>query len=134
MMFLLQIGNQVVPEQTPEVILNRCGGPVYSVLACALALCTVTREAQVGQKGMGKADQMQVCNCGPIGAVLVVTQPQQLLTVFEEKFHRPAAFVRLDQPSRRLLRESVTNPRIFRANPLREQTTCKSPSSQAAST
>jgi hypothetical protein len=51
MVFRLQIGNQVVPEQTPEVILNRCGVPVYSVLACALALCTVTHKGADGSGG-----------------------------------------------------------------------------------
>ena len=74
-MFLLQIVDQVIPDQTPEVVLNRRGGPVRSCIPYSLALCTVTREAQVGQEGLGKADQMQVCHGGPLGAVLVVAQP-----------------------------------------------------------
>ena len=104
MVLLLQIGDQIVPKQTPEVVLNRRGGPVSSVLLCSSALCTMTHEAQVSQEGIGKSDQVQVCHCGPIGAILVLAQPQQLLTVFEREFHGPAVFVRLDQPSRRQLR------------------------------
>jgi hypothetical protein len=51
-------------------------GHLSSLMTCALALCTWSRDAQVGQEGRGTTDQMQVYNCGPIGAVLVVAQPQ----------------------------------------------------------
>src|SRR5262245_43170924 len=103
MVLLLQIGDQIVPEQTPEVVLHPRGGPVSSIRPCSSALCTMTHKAQVGQEGIGKSDKVQVCNCGLIGAILVLAQPQQLLTVFEKEFHGPAVFVRLDQPSRRQL-------------------------------
>jgi len=52
-------------------------------MTCPLALCTCSLDAQVGQEGIGKADQMQVCNCRPIGAILVMPEPQQLLDVFQ---------------------------------------------------
>lgn len=82
MALLLQIGDEVLPEQTPELVLNSSGREVSSLVTCPVALCTYTLNAQVGQEGIGEADQMQVCNCRPIGAILVVAEPQQLLQVF----------------------------------------------------
>jgi hypothetical protein len=41
----------------------------------AVPLCTCPLDAQVGQEGIAKTDQMQVCNCRPIGAILVMAQP-----------------------------------------------------------
>jgi hypothetical protein len=75
MVLLLQIGDHVIPDQTPELFLSSSRGPVSSLPLCALALCAMTRNAQGGQEGLGKADQMQVCNCRPIRAVLVVAEP-----------------------------------------------------------
>jgi hypothetical protein len=64
----------------------------------------MTHEAQVGQEGIGQSDQVQVCNCCSIGAILVLVEFQQRLTVFEKELHGPAVFLRLDQPSCRQLR------------------------------
>ena len=69
-----------------------------------LALCTVAHHAQVGQEGIGEADQMPGYNGGPIGAVLVVAEPQQLLGVFHKRLNRPPAFLRQHEASRRKLR------------------------------
>jgi hypothetical protein len=65
MVSLSQIFNQVVPEQTSEVILRGRDGPVSSLLPLPMAWCTLARHAQVGQEGIGKADQIQLCNRGP---------------------------------------------------------------------
>ena len=65
-------------------------------MTCPFALCTWSLDAQVGQEGIGKADQMQVCNCRPIGAILVLAEPQQLLGVFYPLLNGPALFVRPD--------------------------------------
>jgi hypothetical protein len=101
MVLLLQSGDQLVPEQTPAVVLHRCGGPVRHVLPWSSALCTMTPAAQGGQEGLGKGNQVQVCHGSPSGAVLVLGQPQPRLPVFENECHSPAPFVRRDQPSHR---------------------------------
>ena len=62
MVLLLEIEPQVVPEQLAKLVLRSSGGPVGSLLACPLALCTVALDAQVGREGIGEAHQMQVCN------------------------------------------------------------------------
>jgi hypothetical protein len=93
-----QVGDQVIPEQSPELVLSRSGRQVSSLLMCPLVLCTIALDAQVGQKGIGEAHQMQVCHGGPVGTVLVWAQPQQLLTVLEELLHGPAFFVRPNAP------------------------------------
>jgi hypothetical protein len=96
MALLFQVDEQVPPEQTPELIL-RCGGrEVRSLGTCPLALCTMALDAQVGQEGVGEADQMQVCNCRPVRAILVLAKPQQLLGVFQPLFNGPAFFIRPD--------------------------------------
>ena len=79
MALLLQIGTQVLPEQTSELVLSCSSRQGRSLVTCPLALCTYTRNTQVGQEGIGEADQMQVDNCRPIRAILVVAPPQQLL-------------------------------------------------------
>ena len=82
MTLLFQIGDEVLPEQTPELVLSRSGRDVSSLVTCPVALCTCMRDAQVGQEGIGEADQMQVCHCRSRRAMLVLAQPQQLLGVF----------------------------------------------------
>ena len=84
-------------------------------MTCSLALCTCSLDAQVGQEGIGKADQMQVCNCRPVGAILVMTQPQQLLDVFQPLLNGPALFVRPDDVRGESCGASVTSPRILLA-------------------
>src|SRR5688572_19913990 len=103
-MLLLEIEQQVVPEQLAKLVLRSSGGPVGSFLACPLALCTMARDAQVGQEGVGEADQMQGCNCRPIGTILVLAEPQQLLEVFHPLLDRPAPIICLDEPGGRQLR------------------------------
>jgi hypothetical protein len=103
MALLLQVGHQIIPEQRPELVLGSHRRKLSRLMILTLALCTCRLEAEVGQEGRGKTDQRQVCNCGSIGAVLLLAQPQQLLTVFEELLHCPAGFVRLDQLGRRQL-------------------------------
>src|SRR5919106_4565650 len=117
MALLLQIGHQVLPEQTSELVLSCSGRPVRSLLPCALALCTVALDAQVGQEGRGEADQMQVDNCRLIRAILVMAQPQQLLTVLKELLHFPAPVVRLDEPSGRHLRVVGDQPKDLAGGP-----------------
>ena len=98
MALLSQVADEVIPEQSPEVVLSRSGRQVSSLLPCPLVLCAIALAAPVGQKGIGEAHQMQVCHGGPVGAVLVLAQPQQLLTVLEELLHGPAFFVRPNEP------------------------------------
>ena len=59
-------------------------------MMCPLALCTCSLDAQVGQEGIGEAGQMQVCHGRPVRAILVLTEPQQLLDVFQPLLHGPA--------------------------------------------
>ena len=117
MALLLQIGHQVLPEQTSELVLSCSGRQVRSLVTCPLALCTSTRHTQVGQEGIGEADQMQVDNCRPIRAILVVAQPQQLLTVLKELRNFPAPVVRLDEPSSRHLRVVGDQPKDLAGGP-----------------
>jgi hypothetical protein len=42
-------------------------------MACSLALCICSIDAQVGQKSIGEADQMQVCHGCSVTAIPVVT-------------------------------------------------------------
>jgi hypothetical protein len=98
MALLSHVGDQVIPEQSPALDLSRSGRQVSSLLTCPLVLCTIALDAQLGQQGIGEAHQMQVCHGGPVGTVLVLAQPQQLLTVLEELLHSPAFFVRPNEP------------------------------------
>lgn len=104
MALLLEVGHQVFPDQTSELFLSRSGRQVSSLVTCLLALCTRTRNPQVGQEGIGKTNQMQVCNCRPIRAILVLAEPQQLLGVFDPLLNFPALLVRLDEPCVREVR------------------------------
>jgi hypothetical protein len=104
MALLFQIGHQVFPEQTPELLLSRSARQIGNLVMCSVALCTMALDAQVGQEGIGKADQMQVCNCRPVGAILVVTEPQQLLHVFQPLLNGPTFFIRPDDVRGRELR------------------------------
>jgi|RhiMethySRZTD1v2_1073278.scaffolds.fasta_scaffold83881_4 hypothetical protein len=54
----LQGGEQLLPEQPPELMLSRGGREGSSLVACLLALYTGALEAQGGQAGIGGADQM----------------------------------------------------------------------------
>jgi hypothetical protein len=80
-MLRLEIEPQVVPDQLSKLVRRSSGGPVGSLLVCPLALCPMALDAQVGQEGVGEADQMQVCNGRPLGTILVLAKPQQLLEV-----------------------------------------------------
>jgi hypothetical protein len=71
MALLLRIGHQVFPHQTPELALRCSGRQIRSLVLHQSALCTYTCNTQVGQEGIGEADQMQVDNCHPIRAILV---------------------------------------------------------------
>ena len=51
-MAVLQVGEQTVPEQIPEMLLGHGCGKLSSLMICGLARCT-----------------MPVCHGGPIGAV-----------------------------------------------------------------
>jgi hypothetical protein len=85
MALLLERGYQVLPDQTAESFLSRRDRHASSLVTCPFALCTLALEAQVGQEGRGQTDQMPVCHGGPIRAVLVLPQPQQLLRVFQPR-------------------------------------------------
>jgi hypothetical protein len=85
MTLLFQIGDKVLPKQTPELILSRSGRDVSSLVTCPVALCTCTCDAPVGQEGIGEADQMPVCHGRPVGAILVMAEPQQRLGVFHPR-------------------------------------------------
>ena len=103
MALLLEIGYQVRPDQTAEGFLSGRDRHASSLVTCPFTLCTLALEAQVGQEGIGKTDQMQVCNCDPIRAVLELPQPQQLLGVFQPLLNCPAPVIRLDKPGSRCL-------------------------------
>jgi hypothetical protein len=80
---LFQVGDQVFPKQCPELILRSSSRYICSSLVCPLALCTIALDAQVGQEGIGEADQLQVCHGRPVRPVLVLAEPQQLLGIFQ---------------------------------------------------
>jgi hypothetical protein len=61
-------------------------------------LCPGALNAPVGQEGIGEAHQRPVCHGGPGGTVLVLAQPEQLLTVCADRLHSPACFVRPNAP------------------------------------
>src|SRR5262245_39674123 len=61
-----------------------------------MALCTVVLDTQEGQEGIGEADQMPVNNCRPVGAILILTEPQPLLHVFQPRLNGPASVIRPD--------------------------------------
>jgi recombinase/recombinase-like zinc beta ribbon protein len=84
---LLQVGDEVLPEQSAKLVLSSGGRDASSIMTCSLAWCTGTREAQVGQAGRGERDQMPGCHGRAIGAMLVLAEPQQLLDVFETRFN-----------------------------------------------
>ena len=65
MALLLEIGYQTRPDQTTEGFLSGRDRHASSLVTCPFTLCTLALEAQVGQEGIGKTDQMQVCNCDP---------------------------------------------------------------------
>jgi hypothetical protein len=94
---LFQVSNQVCPKQCPELILRSSSRYIRSSLACPLALCTMALDAQVGQEGIGETDQMQVCNCRPVRAILALAEPQQLFGIFYPLLNGPAFFVCSDE-------------------------------------
>ena len=83
MALLLQIDDEVLPQQTPELVLRRSGREVSSLVTCLVALCTCTLNAQVGQEGRGETHQMQVYNGRSIRAILIVAEPQPRVEAFE---------------------------------------------------
>ena len=118
MVLLLEVGDQIVPDETPESFLSSPHRPAGSGFPYSLALCTVTRHASVGQEGVGEADPMQVYHCRPRGAMLVVAQPQPLLGILKKPFNCPALLVRLDEGCRRRAPAHPSpTPRTFRAWP-----------------
>jgi hypothetical protein len=80
-------------------------------------LYTCSLDSQVDQEGIGEADQMQVCHGRPVRAILVLTEPQQLLDVFQPLLHGPALVVRPMTSAAESCGASVTSPRIFLAVP-----------------
>ena len=58
----------------------------------------------MGQEGIGQKHQVQVVNCGLIGEVLVLAQPQELFAVLEEHFDLPTMVVRRNDLTGRELR------------------------------
>jgi hypothetical protein len=104
MALLLQVGHQVCPEPTPELLRRHSGRQIGSFVRCPLALCTMALEAQVGQEGGGKAGPMQGCHGRPGGAMLVVTEPQQLLHVLQPRLTGPTCCIRPDDVRGRALR------------------------------
>jgi hypothetical protein len=101
MAFLPHVGDQVLPEHSPELVLSRSGRQVSSLLPWRVALCPGALKAPVGQAGRGEAHPRQVCHGGPGGTVLVVAQPEPLLTVCAARLHSPAYFVRPHAPGGR---------------------------------
>jgi hypothetical protein len=87
---LLEGGQHVIPDQTAQGLLGSRDRHANSLVTFPLALCTWSREAQVDQEGIGKTHQMQVYNCGPIRAVLVLAEPQQLFGILHELLNAPA--------------------------------------------
>jgi hypothetical protein len=104
MAFLLQIGDEVLPEQTSELVLSCSGREVSSLVRCPVAWCTCMVEAQVGQEGRGETPQRPVCHGRAIRAMLVLAEPQPRLDVLHPRCEGPAPVVRLDQWGGRELR------------------------------
>jgi hypothetical protein len=98
MAFLPHVGDQVLPEHSPELVLSRSGRQVSSLLPWRVALCPGALKAPGGQEGRGEAHPRQVCHGGPAGTVLVLAQPEPLLTVCAARLHSPACFVRPPAP------------------------------------
>src|SRR5262245_23303727 len=97
MALLLQLGEEVLPAQTPELVLNRSGREVSRPVPWPVALCPRTRKAPGGQAGIGAADQGQGCHGRPIGALLVVAKPPQRLQVLPPRLDGPAPIVGLEE-------------------------------------
>jgi hypothetical protein len=72
MVLLRAGGHEGLPARTPELILSPRDREVSSRVMYPSALCTGALAAQVGQAGIGEADQMSGCPGHPIGAMLVV--------------------------------------------------------------
>jgi hypothetical protein len=100
MALLLEASQQIIPDQTAQGFLCSRDRHASSVVTCPMALCTCALKAQVGQEGIGKTHQMQVYNCSPIRAVLVLAKPQQLFGILHEWLNRPALLVYSDQACR----------------------------------
>jgi hypothetical protein len=103
-----------------------------------LTLCTWMRDAQVGQEGIGKTHQMQVCNCRPYERFWYWPSPNSCLASFTDRSTAQRQSYAWMSPAAESSGASVTSPRIFRDLPLREITTCSGlrvlPPSQPAST
>ena len=84
--------SHVIPDDATHFVLEIGGGHLSSDIP--LSLCTFAIYGDVGQEGIGEANQMQVCNCRFIRDVLVLAQPQKLLTVLKEHFDAPTLAVR----------------------------------------
>jgi hypothetical protein len=104
MAFLLQIGEEVLPEPTSELVPSRSGREVSSLVRCPVAWCPCLVEAQVGQEGRGDTHQRPVCHCRARRALLVLAEPQPRLDVLHPRCEGPAPVVRLDQWGGRALR------------------------------
>jgi len=83
----------VIPDNATYFVLEIGGGHLGSDIP--LSLCTFAIYGDVGQEGIGEANQMQVCNCRLVRDVLVLAQPQKLLTVLKEHFDAPTLAVHL---------------------------------------
>ena len=59
-------------------------------LSLAVALCTMSTYAHVGQAGIGGINQVQVSNYSPIPKNTVIAQPQMLLLISDKHLNRPA--------------------------------------------
>src|ERR687891_88453 len=86
---LLQIGDEVLPAQTAELVLRRSGRELSSRVRCPVAVCTGTLEAQVGPEGIGATHQLQVDHGRSRRAILVMAQPQPRLHIFPPRLHGP---------------------------------------------
>jgi hypothetical protein len=114
---LLPSGVEVLPQQTPALVLSRRGCEGSRLMPCRLGMWPCALEAQGGQEGRGQADQRPVGHGRPGGAMLVMTEPQPRLAVLQPRLHGPARVVRPDDGRGGA---SVPRPRIFVAVPVRE--------------
>ena len=128
MALLLEIGDEVIPEQSPELVLSRSGRQVSSLLPCPLVLCTMALDAQVGQEGIGEAHQMQVCHGGPDrgGSGTWPSPSSCLLSLKNCSTAQRFSYVRIEPGGgecRGIAHESEDLP----GRPFREKTTCREP-------
>jgi hypothetical protein len=114
----LQRGDELLPEQTPELILNSSRREVSSLVPCPVAACTCLVDAQVGQEGVGTTHQRQGYHCRSRRALLGLAEPQQRLDGFPPPCDGPTPVIGLEQWGGRAFRGIADAPEALLGRPL----------------